>query len=431
MDSKITRVAVQTLGCKTNQAETESLNHRLQQNGYQLVGPQEPADIYILNSCTVTATADRKCRQMLRRARLANPRAVIVATGCYARRSPVEITSLGGVDLVCGERDEEALLEAIKTLGTVTGHVSKTARVLRTRSFVKIQDGCSHGCTYCIVPSVRGRAKSIDSERVLRQVKDRTAAGFQEIVLTGTNVGAYDSSGVHLGDLLSRILDNPAVRRLRLTSLQPQEITEELLSLWKDERLCRHFHMALQSGCQATLQRMKRRYTLETYTHAVSLIRGSMPDAAVTSDIIVGFPGEDEEEHRQSLNFCLDSGFAAIHIFPYSPRPGTAAANMSHQVDANTKRRRAKELLQLARDSKRRFQERFLGRTMPVLWEEKAGTGVGIWSGLTDNYVRVTARSSGDLRNAVLPATLRKISGANVWGEVEYHSTVAQAIPLR
>lgn len=417
----MTRVSIQTLGCKTNQAESEGLGFGLRQAGLCLVPSESPADICIVNTCTVTGVADRKSRQMLRRARAANPGACVVAVGCYARRTSHELTSAGLADMVFDGQDEDGLLWSVVGLARRidAGNCLPDGGVPRTRSFIKIQDGCSYNCAYCIVPSVRGNARSLDVNHVLYDVKNRVDAGYREFVLTGTNIGTYDNSGLRLDGLLTRVLKTQGVERLRLTSLQPAEITPALLEAWRDDRLCRHFHLSLQSGSESVLKRMRRRYTPAEYRNAVERIQNEIADCAITTDIVVGFPGETEEEHAESLHFCSEMGFAAIHVFPYSARPGTAGAEMQLQVDSKTRARRAHEFLALAGDMKRRYLQKFVGRNMPVLWEEQSfAAGGGTWSGLTGNYIRVVTRTAENLRNKITPAMLEKVSGSSMLGRL-------------
>ena len=254
------------------------------------------------------------------------------------------------------------------------------------------------------MPLVRGRQKSLPVAQVVAEVRHRVANGGKEVVLTGTNAGAYDYDGFNLRGLLENILAETNVIRLRLSSLQPQEISPELLGLWGDSRLCPHFHLSLQSGSDQVLNRMKRHYCVSDYQGAVSLIRAQVPDAAITTDIITGFPGETEEEFEGSYNFCREMGFARVHVFPYSPRSGTRAYYLPDQTSEKTRKQRSQKMLALARESTQNFRQRFLGKIRPVLWEKQSDDGV--WSGLTDNYIRVHTRSAEDLTNKLLPVRL-------------------------
>lgn len=419
------RVAFYTLGCKLNQAETESLANRFSKAGFQLVSPHDAADIYIANTCTVTHIADRKSRHWLRLARRRNPRALIIATGCYAQRSRQELTQLA--DFVVDNKEKEHLLAFTQTLsfeerGLGEGEAKQSqvlAATVRTRNLIKIQDGCHGPCTYCIVPKVRPREYSLPSSQIIDEVKQKVALGYKEVVLTGTKVGSYKDDSTNLRDLVQRILRDTGIERLHLSSLQPSEISSEFLVLWQDERLCRHFHLALQSGSKTVLQRMKRSYSLDQYQRTINLIKDKIPEVAITTDIMVGFPGESDEEFAQSYSFCQQAGFANIHVFPFSPRPETAAARMPEQIKDKVKKERNQRMLELSRSSRRRFCEQFLGQTMPVLWEKETSPGSGIYSGLTSNYIRVFAHSEKSLSNEITPVKLVEFHNQGIWGEMD------------
>ncbi|OGO06861.1 MAG: tRNA (N(6)-L-threonylcarbamoyladenosine(37)-C(2))-methylthiotransferase MtaB [Chloroflexi bacterium RBG_13_57_8] len=411
-------VALDSLGCKLNQAEIQQLAQELSRAGYRLVDSPARADIYILNTCTVTHTADHKSRHLLRMARRLNPSIRVVAIGCYAHRAPQELKKIEGVEMVIGNDRKMGLL---KLLEAGSPHplpplIEKTGENLRrARAFLKVQDGCRNFCAYCIVPYVRTKEYSVPADKIIAQIREKTAAAFKEVVLTGTEIGVYEHEGVNLEGLLERILAETDIPRIRLSSLQPHHISTGLVKLWREPRLCPHFHPSLQSGSDATLKRMNRRYSTAGYRRAVTLLRDSVPDVAITTDVIVGFPGETDAEFRESLEFCREMRFARIHVFPFSPRPGTAAAQMPGQVSAGVKKGRSRQMLALAKETARRFQREFLGRTMEALWEQESG---GIWSGLTGNYLRVYTRSEVVLAGKLTPAKLIKIYRDGVWGEV-------------
>ena len=413
MNSKNKRVKIDTLGCKLNQAETELLAEQFVQAGYRLTSSVDKADIYILNTCTVTHIADRKSRHLLRLARRRNAEAVIVATGCYAQRTRQELADIDGVNLVLGNDDKMNIVQLLEAEGCLS--VSDCNRGdlqvehkngMRNRAFVKAQDGCNNLCTYCIVPMVRGREESLPAGNIIAWVRDRIIHGYKEVVLTGTEIGSYRYNGLALSGLVEKILNETDIVRLRLSSLQPHHITPQLMELWHNPRLCPHLHLSLQSGSDSVLGRMERRYSTKEYNMAVSLIRSIVPEAAITTDVIVGFPGESEEEFGESYSFCKGVDFARIHVFPFSPRPGTQAAEMKEQVRASIKKGRSQKMLALAEESARNFRKRFLGRTMPLLWEQKTN---GIWSGLTGNYIRVYAKSDEDLSNQITEVKLEKL----------------------
>jgi len=418
---KIIRVALDSLGCKLNQAETELLAREFAQAGYQLVSPTDKADIYILNTCTVTHIADRKSRHWLRLAHRQHPNALLVAIGCYAQRAPQELAQIEGVGLVLGNDEKSHLLQLVEKSGDMgslvcgQGNSANPGYGFRTRAFIKVQDGCNSFCSYCIVPLVRGREKSLPLDRVVAEVKRRVIDGYKEVVLTGVKIGSYNYDGVNLKGLLEHILSEAGVTRLRLSSLHPQEISPELIGLWHDPRLCRHFHLSLQSGSDKVLSRMKRRYSTSDYQRAVSLIRALVPEVAITTDVIVGFPGETEVEFEESYSFCRQMEFARIHVFPYSPRRGTEAAHLPNSVAEKVKKQRSQRMLALAKESAQNFSQQFLGKTMTVLWEKQTD---GIWSGLTDNYIKVYTKSSDDLTNRLLPVKLAEVGEDGVWGRL-------------
>ena len=396
-------VALETLGCKLNQAESESLARQLAERGCRVVPPSDGAAIYILNTCTVTHIADRKSRHLLRLAQRRNPGAFIIAIGCYAERAPRELAQVTGVDMVLGNEEKARLLDVLEEQGLISTSSALLPQMHRTRSLVKVQEGCNQFCSYCIVPLVRGRERSLPLDEAVAEVRARVKRGYREVVLTGTQIGSYRNSPELL---IQRILIETGIERLRLSSLQPREITAGLLSLWQDssKRLCRHLHLPLQSGSDAVLRRMGRRYLTEDYAQAVARIREAIPDVAITTDVMVGFPGETDEDFAESYRFCQQMAFANIHVFPYSERPCTPATLMPEKIDEPVKKERSERMLKLARESARRFEEQFLGRTMMVLWEREVDDGV--WVGLTDNYIRVVAQSKKPLKNWLIPARL-------------------------
>ncbi len=415
------KIALDTLGCKLNQAETDSLARQFAEAGHKLVSSVDEADIYILNTCTVTSTADAKSRHLLRLAHRRNAGALLVATGCYAQRAPQELTGIEGVGLVTNNAEKSHLLRLLGESGCLSSltplredYPTGDEPAFRTRAFIKIQDGCSNLCSYCIVPLVRGRGKSLPADQVITEIRQRVADGAKEVVLTGTEIGTYNDNGLGLRGLLEGILAGTDVTRLRLSSLQPPEISSELIGLWADRRLCPHFHLSLQSGSDTVLKGMKRGYSVKVYQAAVSLIRALVPDVAITTDIIVGFPGETPAEFEESYDACRQMGFARIHVFPYSTRQGTEAAVMPGQVAAQARKQRNLNLLALAKECTGDFNRQFLDRTMAVLWEQQSG---GIWSGHTGNYIKVYTQSDEDLTNQLLPVKLLKIRGDGVWGE--------------
>jgi len=420
------KVAIHTHGCKLNQADSQVLARQFQEAGFTVVRSATQADVVILNSCTVTANSDSKARQYLRRARRANPDALVVATGCYAQRAKDELSAMEEVSLVLDNRQKETLVSTVAAkLNVVAGSSIQNApvasRVGRSRAMVKIQEGCDQVCAYCIVPKVRGRERSMPPEEIIAEINGRSENGCREAVLTGTQLGTYgfDLPGIDLRDLIRRVLAETSIDRLRVSSLQAQEITHELLELWEDPRLCPHFHIPLQSGSDTILRSMRRRYDTARFAETVELVRKKIPDAGITTDTIVGFPGEGAREFAESYSFAMSVGFSDMHVFPYSIRPGTSAAHLDGQVEVIKKRERTGEMLELAATAVREFRLGSLGQTRPVLWEPGKGRDAGgIWSGLTDNYLRVKAQSDRDLGNVITDARLTGLDGDWVTGEV-------------
>jgi threonylcarbamoyladenosine tRNA methylthiotransferase MtaB len=419
-------VAVLTLGCKLNQAESEAIARELARAGCRVVDRPAQADAYVINSCSVTHVADRKTRHLVRLARRLSPAATVVLTGCYPETAGIEAARAVGADLVVPGRDKHTVATRLLALRPPDRAAPQAAEARRTRAFIKAQEGCNDVCAFCIVPRTRGRERSLSPAEVVAAVREREAEGVQEVVITGTQLGAYGRDRADLGGgpavLIRALLEETCVPRIRFSSLQPQDITPELVALWEDPRLCRHFHLALQSGCDSVLRRMRRRYTLAQYRQALALIRDMVPDVAVTTDVIVGFPGETDDEAAASLAFCREAGFALMHVFPYSRRPGTLAHRMDGHVPEPVKRARMEAMLDVARASAAAFRRRFLGRTLPVLWEGPARTASGaepVWEGLTDNYLRVYTRSSADLRNRILAVRLVAEAEDGLWGELD------------
>ncbi len=424
-------VRLETLGCKLNQADTQALYRKFVEAGYRIVSQSDDADIYVLNTCTVTHVADRKARQAVRSAKRRNPDSIIVATGCYAERAPDDLRAMPEIDLVVGNSDKASLVAMLEDVAEgpdtacAIGDDSalKPLLKLRSRAMIKIQEGCDQVCAYCIVPKVRGRERSIPLHQIVATANAYSEAECQEIVLTGTQLGSYgfDLPDADITSLVRFLLDQTDLPRIRISSLQPQDISDELLDLWSDRRLCPHFHVPLQSGSDAVLERMRRRYSASGFLDAVGRIRRSVPDVAVTADVIVGFPGETDSDFRQTVDVCAESDLASVHVFPYSIRPGTSAAYFDAQVDAASKAERAAELTALARDLSLDFRSQFLGRSREVLWERVVERGASehpVWSGLTDNYIRVRTSTGTDLSNRITASTLTSIEGDWVRAEV-------------
>jgi threonylcarbamoyladenosine tRNA methylthiotransferase MtaB len=419
------KVVIHTHGCKLNQADSQVLARQFQQAGFTMVRSAAQADVVVLNSCTVTANSDSKARQYLRRVRRSNPDALVVATGCYAQRAKDDLSAMEAVSLVLDNRDKENLVSTVAAELNIEVGLSiqnrPVAALGRSRAMVKIQEGCDQVCAYCIVPKVRGRERSIPPEEIIAEIDSQEEYGCREAVLTGTQLGTYgfDLSGIDLPGLLRRVLAETSIDRLRVSSLQAQEITPELLELWDDPRLCPHFHVPLQSGSDTILKAMRRRYDTARFAETVELVLEKIPGAGITTDIIVGFPGEGVREFAESYSFAASIGFSDMHVFPYSIRPGTSAAYLDGQVDVTKKRERTGEMLELAATAKREFRRGALGQTRPVLWEPGKGSdSAGVWSGLTDNYLRVRTQSIRELGNVITAARLKGLDEDWVTAEV-------------
>ena len=385
-------VAALTLGCKLNQAETQAAARVLQEAGCVTVDRPADADAWLINTCSVTHVADRKARRLIRLAKRMSPDAAVVVTGCYAQHAGEALIAELGVDVVVSNADKASAPDAVlRELGRSRRGGARTAErsTGRTRAFVKIQEGCDDVCAFCIVPAVRGRERAVPIDEVVAQVRDRVAEGVQEVVLTGTQPGAYGrdrDDGSSAARLIQALLSRTDAPRLRYSSIQPQDITPQLLACWDDARLCRHFHLALQSGSDRVLGRMRRRYDAAQFLGALQQIRVAVPGAAITTDVIVGFPGESDEDFEQTYELCREAAFADMHVFPYSPRPRTSAALLEDDVAPQAKRERASRLRRLAAEQARAFRGRLIGETLPVLFESADGARL---HGLTDTYVPV------------------------------------------
>ena len=417
-------VAINTHGCKLNQADSQQLARQFQEAGFVLIHSSAQADVVVLNSCTVTANADSKARSYLRRTRRANPNALVVATGCYAERARDDLSGMNEVSLVLDNRNKQHLVATVAANLNINLPVgssdsprnthSRPLELLRTRAMVKIQEGCNQVCSYCIVPKVRGRERSVPAQEIIDEINTRSTTGRREVVLTGTQLGTYgfDLPGTNLTELIRKVLAETTVDRLRISSLQPQEITPELLNLWENPRLCPHFHIPLQTGCDTMLRSMRRRYNTTQFADTVELIRSKILDAGVTTDIIVGFPGEGVREFAESYTFAESMNFSDMHVFPYSIRPGTTAAHLCNHVDDGIKKERTGEMLELATMKMRQFRLGSLQQVRPVLWNiNRSGEPSEEWIGLTDNYLQVRTQQTDDLANTITKVRLTSLDG--------------------
>ena len=425
------RVAIYTLGCKVNQYETQAMEQELVRRGHTLVPFDEAADAYIVNTCSVTAVSDKKSRQMIRRCRKLNKHAVVAACGCYVQTHPDEAAGLE-LDLIAGTGDRMAFLDLLEQAAREKEPLTLLDDALRrrdfevlpaggmaerTRAMLKVEDGCVNFCTYCIIPYARGPVRSLPLETAAAQTRQLRSEGYRELVLTGIEISSWGQelkNGTGLIDLLEAVSDAAGDMRLRFGSLEPRTITEDFCRrAAKLPNLCPHFHLSLQSGCDATLKRMNRKYDTARYARSVALLRQYFDHVAITTDLITGFPGETEEEFAQTLAFIEACGFAAMHIFPYSIRPGTKAAAMP-QLTAAVKEERAARAAEAAQRMHRAYLEGCIGRTYPVLFEQEKD---GHYIGHAPNYMEV-AVNGHNLHNQIREVTITACNGETLWGEI-------------
>ena len=393
------RIAITTLGCKINQFETDVIRYSLESRGGTIVPFDDEADVYVINTCSVTAKSDYQCRQTIRSAIRRNNNAKSVVTGCYAETRPEGIREIQGVNLVIGNRDKAVIADRILSSSISMGGQNEPPSVniplmslrSRTRGFLKIQDGCDNRCSYCIVPLARGNSRSIHPHEVVKDFDRLVTSGYSEIVITGIHVGTYGSdlgTGITLTEMIRMILSARGNARIRLSSIEPNEITDELVG-FLDNGLCRHLHIPLQSGDDKILASMRRRYTSRFYHDLLEKISQRVPNTALGADIIVGFPGEGDKEFQNTLQLVEKLPLTHIHVFSYSPRPGTPAAEMKNQVQEGIKKERSEELRNLGKKKNIIFRQRNIGSQLVVVVEDKKDDTSGLYTGLTDNYIRV------------------------------------------
>lgn len=402
-------VAFHTLGCKVNFYETEGIWQLFKQEGYEQVDFESTADVYLINTCTVTNTGDKKSRQVIRRAIRRNPDAIIAVTGCYAQTSPAEVAAIQGVDIVIGTQDREKIIPLIQRFQAERQPINAVRNIMktrefeeldvpeftdRTRAFLKIQEGCNNFCTFCIIPWSRGLLRSRKPESVIRQANQLVQAGYREIVLTGIHTGGYgeDIEDYNLAKLLWDLDKVDGLQRIRISSIEASQITDEVIEVLQgSNKMCRHFHVPLQAGDDEVLKRMRRKYTTAEFGEKIEKIHRIMPDAAITTDVIVGFPGETEEMFRNGYRFMEQMQFAEMHVFPYSKRTGTPAARMEDQIDEEIKNARVHELIDLSERMQLDYANRFVGQVLEVIPERvtKGAPDSGLIVGYTDNYLQV------------------------------------------
>lgn len=432
------KIAFYTLGCKVNQADTASMENLFLRSGHQLVSFDGEADVYIINTCVVTNTGQRKSRQTIHRAIRKNPNALIVVTGCYPQTAAEEVKAIAGVDMIIGNQDraqivqlvEERLahrqtdtLDAVHKLTASTAFEEMAAGDItdKTRAFLKIQEGCNQFCTYCIIPYARGPLRSRSLESIRTETQRLISAGFKEIVLIGIHLGCYgkeNPDGPTLYDAVKTVLDVPGVQRLRLGSLESVEVEPRLLTLMQeDARFCRHLHLPLQSGCDKTLQAMHRPYTTAKFKTLLADIKNRVPDIAITTDVIVGFPGETEADFETTCKFAESCGFSKMHIFPFSARKGTPAEKFAGAVTEAVKKERADILGKIDETMHKTFLQAMVGQNAEVLFEQPAGEDY--FEGLTGNYQRVFVKCGGrNLGGEILPVKITAFDGEKLLGEI-------------
>lgn len=425
----VTTVAFHTLGCKVNHYETEAIWQFFKENDYERVDFNQHSDVYVINTCTVTNTGDRKSRQVIRRAVRKNPEAVICVTGCYAQTSPDEIMEIPGVDIVVGTQERRKMLEYIEQYKKDREPINGVKNIMKTRVFeemdvpqftdrtrasLKIQEGCNNFCTFCIIPWARGLMRSRPPEEVVKQAQQLVDAGYKEIVLTGIHTGGYgeDLKDYNLAQLL-RDLESQVrgLKRIRISSIEASQISDEVIEvLDQSEKVVRHLHIPLQSGSDTVLKRMRRKYTMEFYMSRVKKVKQALPGLAITSDVIVGFPGETEEEFMETYRSIQEIGFSELHVFPYSQRTGTPAARMKDQIDDEIKHERVRKLIELSNQQAKEYASQYEDEVLEVIPEEKykRDPESGMYEGYTDNYLKVVFPATEDMVGKIVKVKVTK-----------------------
>lgn len=430
------KVTFHTLGCKVNQYETQAMSELFQEAGYYIVGDTELADVYIINTCTVTNIGDKKSRQFIRRVKRNNPDAIVAVVGCYAQTAPKEVLDVEGVNIVIGTNDRKKIVSLVEdcSIDEKINMVDDIMKVKefeemsikevkeKTRGVLKIQEGCNQYCSYCIIPYARGPIRSRQQTEIIKEVKNLVANGFKEVVLTGIHVASYGKDlNIKNGLMatLQEVNDIDGLERIRLSSLEPTLFTDDFLSELKQlDKICEHFHLSLQSGCDKILKKMNRKYTTEKYRNIANKIRSFYPDVALTTDIIVGFPGENDEDFEETYNFVEEINFSDIHVFKYSPRQGTPAAGFVDQVDGKIKHLRSEKLIGLGQNMKKDYISRFIGKNKSVLFETESKDMEGYIEGLTDNYLKVLVKGGKELEGRLENVNLKVLEKEFIIGDI-------------
>lgn len=432
------KVAFATLGCRVNVYESEAMMEKFIREGYEVVDFSEVADVYVINTCSVTNMGDKKSRQMISRGRRQNPDAVIAAVGCYSQIAPNEVSSIEGIDVVLGSRNKGEVVYWVnkaKDEGKMQVQVSEVLRNKefedlrieeyqdKTRAFLKIQDGCNRFCAYCLIPYTRGAVCSKDPKKVIEEIKVLAENGFKEIILSGIHIASYGvelDEKITLIDIIEEIENIDGIERVRIGSIDPTFFTEEVVErITKFKKLCPHFHLSLQSASNGTLKRMNRRYNIEEYESIVNILRGKIKDVSLTTDIIVGFPGETEEEFNETYEALNKIKLSKMHIFKYSPRKGTRAADMENQVDGNLKDDRSKKLMELDLRNEKDFIEKYIETEIPVLFEQKVKNEQDLYEGYTHNYIKVIVCSKEkNLIGKIINVKINDAGNGVAYGEI-------------
>mgnify|MGYP002584974389 CR=1 FL=1 len=425
------KVAFHTLGCKVNSYESQAMLNMFEEAGYEEVDFKEVADVYVVNTCTVTNTGDSKSRQMIRKAIRKNPQATVCVVGCYSQVAPQDIEAIEGVSIILGTQFRNEIVDLVEKYQQTHERIVKVSEVkqlrkfedlnidrfLHTRAYLKIQDGCNNFCTYCIIPYARGRVRSRKPESVIKQAKELVAKGYVEIVLTGIHTAGYgeDLENYSFYDLLVDLTKIEGLKRLRISSIETSQITDDIIDLIsKSKIIVDHLHVPLQAGCDETLKRMNRKYNCEQYYEKLSKIRRLIPDIVFTTDVIVGFPGESEEEFEKTYNFLKDIELSQMHIFKYSPRKGTKAADMENQVSPQIKHERSEKLLQLNKENFMKFASKSVGKEFEVLFEQKVGDDK--YEGLTPNYLKTFVTCDEDICGKIMKVKITEVKDEYVEG---------------
>lgn len=432
------KVAFETLGCRVNQYETEAMIEKFIKSGYDIVNFGELADVYVINTCTVTNMGDKKSRQMISRARRTNSKAIIAVVGCYSQIAPEKVSKISGVDIVIGTRNKGDIVEKVEEYICKKEQIILVEDVMKnnvfeelnienyrnkTRAFLKIQDGCNNFCSYCLIPFARGGVCSKEPKKVIKEIKKLVENGFKEVTLSGIQIALYGTdSKDNLGliDLLEEVDKIEGIERVRIGSISPKYFKDEIIDRFsKLKKLCPHFHLSLQSGCDETLRRMNRGYTTEEYKHIVQKLREKIKDVSITTDIIVGFPGESEEEFKKTYEFLEEIKLSKMHIFKYSPRVGTKACEIKEQIDGNIKDKRSNSLINLNKKLEKDFTNKFLKKELKVLYEEKSNLEENSYEGYTPNYIKVVTKSNMNLQGKIVNTIIKDVKEDYVLGKLQ------------